>query len=287
MIVAYDGTDFHGWQKQTHPDRRYLRTVQDVLEKAVVKVMREPVTLIGASRTDTGVHANGQVVAFDANNVIKPEKLVLGFNSWLPDDIQVREVGIAEEWFNPINHCTSKGYKYKLAHGCSNPLHKPLFDRKFTAFTAYKLDAIKMQEAADYFLGEHDFAGFTKLNHGRKSTIRCVDQCDVRDEGNWRITIEVAGAGFLWNMVRIIAGTLRSIPNPSFLIDTTGFDKAKREAIVAYESQFVIPENNRSIVEWIEAQDKYFGGRLRTESAEPFYTREPIGLNDLQSLSTS
>ncbi len=80
---------------------------------------------------------------------------------------------------------------------------------------------------------------------------------------------------------------LRSIPNPSFLIDTTGFDKAKREAIVAYESQFVIPENNRSIVEWIEAQDKYFGGRLRTESAEPFYTREPIGLNDLQSLSTS
>jgi tRNA pseudouridine38-40 synthase len=211
MIVAYDGTDFHGWQKQTHPDRRYLRTVQDVLEKAVVKVMREPVTLIGASRTDTGVHANGQVVAFDANNVIKPEKLVLGFNSWLPDDIQVREVGIAEEWFNPINHCTSKGYKYKLAHGCSNPLHKPLFDRKFTAFTAYKLDAIKMQEAADYFLGEHDFAGFTKLNHGRKSTIRCVDQCDVRDEGNWRITIEVAGAGFLWNMVRIIAGTLLEV----------------------------------------------------------------------------
>jgi bacillithiol biosynthesis deacetylase BshB1 len=80
---------------------------------------------------------------------------------------------------------------------------------------------------------------------------------------------------------------LRTIPNPSFLIDTTGFSKTKREAIVAYESQFVVPKNNRPIVEWVEAQDKYFGGRLRTESAEPFFSREPIGLDDLQSLSTS
>jgi bacillithiol biosynthesis deacetylase BshB1 len=80
---------------------------------------------------------------------------------------------------------------------------------------------------------------------------------------------------------------LRIVPNPSFLIDTTGFAEKKREAIVAYESQFVVPEQNRAIVDWIEAQDKYFGGRLRTETAEPFYSREPIGLNDLQSLSTS
>jgi len=79
---------------------------------------------------------------------------------------------------------------------------------------------------------------------------------------------------------------LRIIPNPSFLFDTTGFAKQKRDAIVAYESQFVIPENNRSIVDWIDAQDIYFGGRLRTETAEPFYTREPIGLMDLNSLST-
>ena len=80
---------------------------------------------------------------------------------------------------------------------------------------------------------------------------------------------------------------LRIVPNPSFLIDTTGFASKKRDAIVAYESQFVIPENNRPIVDWIEAQDKYFGGRMRTETAEPFFTREPIGLCDFQSLSTS
>ncbi|MDP7005741.1 MAG: PIG-L family deacetylase [Phycisphaerales bacterium] len=77
---------------------------------------------------------------------------------------------------------------------------------------------------------------------------------------------------------------LRTIPNPSFLIDTTGFSQKKRESIVAYESQFVVPEKNRPIVDWIEAQDKYFGGRMRTETAEPFYTREPIGLNGLSEL---
>ena len=78
---------------------------------------------------------------------------------------------------------------------------------------------------------------------------------------------------------------LRIVPNPSFLVDTTGFASKKREAIVAYESQFVIPENNRPIVDWIDAQDKYFGGRIRTETAEPFYSREPICLSDLSSLT--
>ena len=80
---------------------------------------------------------------------------------------------------------------------------------------------------------------------------------------------------------------LRIVPSPSFLIDTSGFASKKRDAIVAYETQFVIPENNRSIVDWVEAQDKYFGGRMRTETAEPFYSREPIGLCNLDSLRTS
>ncbi|HIA72468.1 MAG TPA: tRNA pseudouridine(38-40) synthase TruA [Phycisphaerales bacterium] len=211
MIVAYDGTEFHGWQKQVHPEHRYLRTIQDVLEKAVVKVMRQPIVLTGASRTDSGVHAQGQVVTFDATNCINPDKLVLGFNSWLPNDVQVRHVDVVHDKFNPINHCTSKGYKYKLAHGCSNPLRKPLFDRRFFAFTAYALNIEKMQEAAEHFLGEHDFAGFTKLNHGRKTTVRRIDQCEVYATDDWRISIDVAGAGFLWNMVRIIAGTLLEV----------------------------------------------------------------------------
>jgi tRNA pseudouridine38-40 synthase len=232
MIVAYDGTDFHGWQKQVHPERNYLRTVQDILEKAVVKVMREPIVLTGASRTDAGVHANGQVVAFDADKEIPPDKLILGFNSWLPDDVQVRHVDIAHSKFNPINHCTGKGYRYSLAHGCSNPLRKPLFDRRFTAFTAYALNVEKMQEAATHFLGEHDFAGFTKLNHGRKTTVRRVDQCTVQETDQWRISMDVAGAGFLWNMIRIIAGTLlevgRGYTSPSDVPDIIASCDRKR-----------------------------------------------------------
>lgn len=208
MIVAYDGTDFHGWQTQNRPGKSSLRTVQETMEKAMTKVMREPITIIGASRTDSGVHAKGQVATFSATNEIPPEKLIMGINSWLPDDVQVTDIDIVHDSFNPIDDCTSKGYRYTIAHGCSNPLHKPLFDRRFLAHTAYKLDVATMQEAANHFVGEHDFAGFTKLNHGRESTVRTIDACSITDLGDWRIAIDVSGSGFLWNMVRIVAGTL-------------------------------------------------------------------------------
>ncbi len=211
MIVAYDGTDFHGWQTQHRPGKASLRTVQETMEKAVAKVVREPITLIGASRTDSGVHARGQVATFATDNVIPPEKLIMGINSWLPDDVQVKSIEETNTTFNPIDDCTSKGYKYSLAHGCSNPLNKPLFNRRFLAHTAYKLDVVKMQEAALHFIGEHDFAGFTKLNHGRESTVRKVTGCSITDLENWRISIDVSGSGFLWNMVRIIAGTLLEV----------------------------------------------------------------------------
>jgi tRNA pseudouridine38-40 synthase len=211
MIVAYDGTEFHGWQTQNRPDLHSLRTVQETMEKAVMKVMRHPITIIGASRTDSGVHARGQVATFASTNDIPPEKLLMGINSWLPDDVQVKKIEITTDRFNPINDCTSKGYRYSLAHGCSNPLRKPMFDRRYLAHTAYELDVSAMQTAASHFLGEHDFAGFTKLNHGRESTVRTIDGCTVTETEDWRIAIDVSGSGFLWNMVRIVAGTLLEV----------------------------------------------------------------------------
>jgi tRNA pseudouridine38-40 synthase len=217
LIVAYDGTDFHGWQTQNRPDKPSLRTVQEVMQKAVIQVMREPVVIIGASRTDSGVHAKGQVASFSSTNEIKPDKLIMGINSWLPDDVQVRAIEIVEDGFNPINDCTCKGYQYTLAHGCSNPLRKPLFERRFMAHTAFELDAAVMNQAATLFEGEHDFAGFTKLNHGRESTVRRIDHCSVQSIGEGRIAIDVAGAGFLWNMVRIIAGTLLEVGRGRFV----------------------------------------------------------------------
>ncbi len=216
MIVAYDGTDFHGWQTQNRPDMAPLRTVQEVMEKAVTKVVREPINIIGASRTDSGVHANGQVATFASSNEIKPEKLIMGINSWLPDDVQIRNIEQIHDGFNPIDDCTSKGYQYSLAHGCSNPLRKPLFDRRFVSHTAFELDPILMDKGAKLFEGEHDFIGFTKLNHGRITTVRRIDACRVKSTGEGKLAIDVSGAGFLWNMVRIIAGTLLEVGRGKF-----------------------------------------------------------------------
>ena len=216
LIIAYDGTEFHGWQTQNRPDKPSLRTVQEVMQKAAIQVMREPVTVVGASRTDSGVHAKGQVATFASTNEIKPDKLIMGLNSWLPDDVQVREIEIVHDRFNPIDDCTSKGYKYTLAHGCSNPLRKPLFDRRFMSHTAFELDHELMNRAAKLFEGEHDFAGFTKLNHGRESTVRRIDCCFAQSQSDGVINIEVQGAGFLWNMVRIIAGTLLEVGRGKF-----------------------------------------------------------------------
>jgi len=211
MLVAYDGTDFHGWQTQNRPGKPSLRTVQEVMEKAVTTVVREPVNIIGASRTDSGVHSKGQVATFATTNEIPPEKLIMGINSWLPDDVQVRKIEHTDDSFNPIDDCTSKGYRYQLAHGCSNPLRKPLFDRRYIAYTAFELDLGLMNEAATLFEGEHDFSGFTKLNHGRESTLRRIDSCKVESAGEGVLNIDISGEGFLWNMVRIIAGTLLEV----------------------------------------------------------------------------
>jgi tRNA pseudouridine38-40 synthase len=186
------------------------------MEKAVTTVVRQPVNIIGASRTDSGVHSRGQVATFETTNNIPPEKLILGINSWLPDDVQVRNIESTHDSFNPIDDCTSKGYRYQLAHGCSNPLRKPLFDRRFVTHTAFELDATLMNSAAKCFEGEHDFAGFTKLNHGRESTVRRIDACKVCDIEDSQIHIDVSGAGFLWNMVRIIAGTLLEVGRGRF-----------------------------------------------------------------------
>lgn len=211
FIVAYDGTDFFGWQKQNRPETESLRTAQEELEHSLVEILHEPIRLVGASRTDSGVHAKGQVAACTAEMEIDPENLLLAVNSALPKDLQVRSVEIVDDSFHPIIDCKSKGYRYTLAYGCRDPRKAPLFDRHFVAFTAYELDVELMKRAAELFEGTHDFAGFTKLNHGRESTVRRVDDCSVHALGDNRIAIDVAGQGFLWNMVRIISGTLLEV----------------------------------------------------------------------------
>ena len=211
LTIAYDGTDFHGWQKQHPPGEEPLRTVQGVMEEAIVAVVRERVNLVGASRTDSGVHARGQVASFSTDKEIPLERLPRAVNSRLPDDVQILSAEIVDEAFNPISDAIAKGYRYTIAHSTISGGEMPLFDRHLVAWTAYTLDAARMNEAAQHIIGEHDFTSFTRKHHGRESTIREVHECNVEAIDRYRIAIDVSGGGFLYNMVRIIAGTLLEV----------------------------------------------------------------------------
>ncbi|MCB9845007.1 MAG: tRNA pseudouridine(38-40) synthase TruA [Phycisphaeraceae bacterium] len=245
LTIAYDGTAYHGWQKQEVPDgagsgagdpeavrrddRVILPTVQEVVEQATRQVVREPVRLTGASRTDAGVHAWGQVAAFSSEpdaerGVGWPgdrgcDRLVLAINSRLPEDIVVRDAAIVPDDFDPISQAVRKAYTYTILVSRL----RPLWDRRCVFHLWRTLDAGRMAEAAKRIEGEHDFASFAAAGHGRQSTIRTVLRCSVTEEcehgpgsakpgelatDTRRIRIEVVGTGFLYNMVRIIAGTL-------------------------------------------------------------------------------
>ncbi len=218
LTVAYDGTNFHGWQKQqssTVSDEPVaaeptpeIRTVQGVLEQAIRETVREPVRILGASRTDARVHALGQVAAFTTTREIPVDRLPQAISSRLPEDVQVRAAEIVSESFSPISDCIAKGYRYRIAHDVLQRRQQPLFDRHFTFWTPYELDVVTMNDAARRLIGEHDFASFTRVAHGRDSTIRTVFNCQVEQQKAGHCYIDISGNGFLYNMVRIIAGTL-------------------------------------------------------------------------------
>jgi tRNA pseudouridine38-40 synthase len=272
LIIAYDGTDFCGWQKQEPPagmevasgkvlgpvptgawdtppgaakealaasggtrdlksdsdDARIeLRTVQAVVERAVREVVREPIVLHGASRTDAGVHARGQVAAFSCSDSAWPlergtDPLLRAVNSRLPEDVLVVSAEAVGESFNPISDCTAKGYSYRLH---ISP-HRALWNRRFVHHVWVPLDVMKMNDAAARVVGEHDFAAFAAAGHGRLSTVRTVFECRVTDErgtgiGPETVRIDISGNGFLWNMVRIIAGTLVEVGRGRMTPDST------------------------------------------------------------------
>ncbi len=290
LTIAYDGTRFAGWQRQEpiapedtphtpgvgepNPDkeawvqgvvhrdgedrpRLQLRTVQHMVERAVREIVREPVGVEGASRTDSGVHARGQVAAFTCSGDEGPpapiptlggeqaltpmgtipapkprsgwpvsrgvERLRRAINGNLPDDVQILDVTPVAFSFDPISHCVEKCYSYSL-HVSPQPPRgdgpAPLWDRWFVQQIWGELNAGAMQHAAERLVGEHDFAAFAAAGHGRSSTVRrvtglCVREVEAQPVGAaWtgpparRLRLEISGNGFLYNMVRIIAGTL-------------------------------------------------------------------------------
>ena len=214
LTIAYRGTRYHGWQEQqgfantwkgeTGDGISGPPTVQECLRKALEAVVRHPVAVVGSSRTDAGVHAKGQVAHFDTPMLqIPPEGLRRATNSRLPDDILVRSIEAVPDSFDAISSTVEKRYQYVIW----NALDRPPFFSEMVFHRFQPLNTKAMAQAALHLVGEHDFASFAKPGHGRATTIRTVHECAVHARGP-RVVIGVRGSGFLWNMVRIIAGTL-------------------------------------------------------------------------------
>ena len=206
LTIAYDGSGFHGWQKQQPPGAKPLRTVQGVVEQALVQVMRQPVCLVGASRTDAGVHAAAQVAHFDAAVTMPVDRMAAAITSRLPEDVAALRVETAALDFDAIRDVVCKEYRYRI----HNAFQRPLGMRHLVYHCWVRLDLDRMNDAASRLVGEHDFKGFSAAGHGRESTVRTIEHCAVYGQVD-QVYLVVQGSGFLYHMVRIIAGTLVEI----------------------------------------------------------------------------
>jgi len=205
FTVAYDGTHFCGWQVQKNK-----RTVQGVLERAIAEATGESVRVTGSGRTDSGVHAAGQVCHFDITTSIPPEKLYLCVNQALPPDVSVLSSGAAEDGFDCSRSAKKKTYRYCIY---SAPAKNPLLERYCVKVAAYP-DISLMRKAAKYFVGEHDFKAFCASGSSAKTTVRKIYSLDISEEeifGAKVISFYVCGGGFLYNMVRSMAGELLEV----------------------------------------------------------------------------
>ncbi len=198
LTVAYDGTNYCGWQIQPNGV-----TIESELNKHLSELLGEEIRVIGASRTDAGVHARGNVAVFDTASRIPAEKISYAMNTRLPEDIRIQESCEVPSDFHPRFCRTIKTYEYKI---CNRRFPDPLC-RLYSLFYYYPLDEKKMQQAADHLVGTHDFTSFCTNKPEVTDRVRTITSLNVTRDGDM-ITIRVKGNGFLYNMVRIIAGTL-------------------------------------------------------------------------------
>ena len=199
LVIEYDGKEFNGWQKQ--PTKL---NIQGEIERAIKQITGEEVDLTASGRTDAGVHALGQVANFKTNSNIPIEKIPIALNSNLKKSIVIKSAEEVEERFHSRLNCKRKTYRYII----NNSGYGTAIYRNLETHIPMKLNIQKMQEAVKYFEGEHDFKAFKASGTSSKSSVRTIYNAEVIDAGNERIYIELTGSGFLYNMVRIISGTL-------------------------------------------------------------------------------
>ncbi len=199
LVVAYDGTNYCGWQVQQSGI-----TIEEILNKALTELLGEEIKVTGASRTDSGVHSLGNVAVFDTAARIPPEKICYALNQRLPKDIVAQDSSEAPQDFHPRRCYSEKTYEYRILNR-----KIPLPTRRYDTFFYYrKLDVERMQRAASYLVGRHDFKSFCSVKTAVEDTVREVLSCTVEKSADDVVAIRITGTGFLYNMVRIIAGTL-------------------------------------------------------------------------------
>lgn len=201
LTVAYDGTDYCGWQVQPNG-----MTVEEILNRELSALTGEEVKVIGASRTDAGVHAEGNVAVFDTETGIPAERIAYALNCRLPEDIvAVKSEEVPGDW-HPRYQCSVKTYEYRILN---REMPDPVC-RRSTVHISYPLNLGDMRTAAGYLKGEHDFKSFCSPHTEVKDTVRTVHSLEIEKEGDI-ITVRISGNGFLYNMVRIIVGTLINV----------------------------------------------------------------------------
>ena len=201
LTIEYDGSNYCGWQKQNNE-----KTIQEEIEKAIYKAVGEVVEVIGSSRTDAGVHARKMVANFKTNATIPFDKFKYAINDKLPDDIAIIESEEVSEDFHARYDSKGKTYCYSII----NRQQKPAIGRNYVYHFKWDLDIEKMREACKYFIGKHDFKAFRSLGSSVKTTERTIKELYIESEGE-KINIFITADGFLYNMVRIIVGTLLKV----------------------------------------------------------------------------
>ena len=198
LLIEYDGKDFNGWQKQ--PNKL---NIQGEIERAIETITGEKIDLIASGRTDAGVHSLGQIANFKTNSELPIDKFAVAINSKLKKSIRIQKAEEVDERFHSRYNCKQKTYRYII----NNSEQGTAIYRNLEYFVPQKLDVKEMKKAIKHFEGEHDFKGFKASGTSSKSSVRKIYKTDIRQE-NDRIIIEITGNGFLYNMVRIIVGTL-------------------------------------------------------------------------------
>ena len=199
LTIEYDGKEFNGWQKQ--PNKL---NIQGTIEKAIERITGEKIDLMASGRTDRGVHALGQVANFKTNSKLPIEKFPIAINSNMKSSIRIKDAEEVDERFHSRLSCKRKTYRYVI----NNSKYGSSIYRNLETHIPVKLNIDKMKEAVKYFGGEHDFKAFRASGTSSKSSVRTIYKAEIIERPDERIWIELTGNGFLYNMVRIISGTL-------------------------------------------------------------------------------